>query len=62
MTMSTDEIKDYLSDNTDLPESALDDLAHDIEERLDYTHMYEQIDELLKQFTYWDDYDRTLKN
>lgn len=60
--MSTDSIRDYLWNNTDLPESTLDDFARDIEERLDYTPMYEQIDELLKQFAYWEDYDRTLRN
>jgi hypothetical protein len=55
-------IRDYLWNNTDLPESTLDDVAQDIEERLDYSPIYEQIDKLLKQSAYAADYERTIRN
>lgn len=59
--MSLDTVRDYLWNNTDLPEATLDSLANDIEQRLDYSSLYEQIDALLKQFAYAADYDRTLR-
>jgi hypothetical protein len=55
-------IRDYLWNNTDLPESTLDDVAQDIEERLDYSPIYDQIDKLLKQSAYAADYERTIRN
>jgi hypothetical protein len=55
-------IRDYLWNNTDLPESTLDDVAQDIEERLDYSPIYEQIDKLIKQSAYAADYERTIRN
>lgn len=61
MTMSLDEIKDYLSDRN-IPDNQLDDLAHDIQHHLDLTPLHSQIDKLLAQFAYWQDYDRTIRN
>lgn len=60
--MSLDEIKDYLSDNTELPDGKLTELAYDIQSRLDPTPMHDQIDELLRQFGYAEDYERTIRN
>lgn len=50
------EIKDYLSDNTDLSDAQINELAYDILHRLDYSPIYNQIDEILRQFSYTDDY------
>lgn len=45
------DIKIYLGDTTDLPEDQIASLATRIYCRLDYSPLYEQIDELVKLFT-----------
>lgn len=62
MTMSLQEVRDYLYDNTDFTDSELTELAYEIHGRLDPTPMHEQIDELLRQFEYAEDYECTIRN
>ena len=49
--MTEYDIKIYLGDTTDLPEEQVTSLAARIYCRLDYSPLYEQIDELVKLFT-----------
>ena len=49
--MNEYDIKIYLGDTTDLPEEQITSLAARISCRLDYSALYEQIDELVKLFT-----------
>lgn len=44
--MTTDDIKLYLQDNTDLSDAVIKVITPEISRRLDYQPMYEQIDEL----------------
>lgn len=44
--MTTEEIKLYLQDNTDLSDEVINTITTEIYNRLDYAPMYEQIDEL----------------
>lgn len=44
--MTTDDIKLYLQDNTDLSDQVISDIAENIYNRLDYQPMFEQIDTL----------------
>ena len=49
--MNEYDIKIYLGDTTDLPEEQITSLAARIYCRLNYSPLYEQIDELVKLFT-----------
>lgn len=49
--MTEYDIKIYLGDTTDLPEEQIVSLSRLIYCRLDYTPMYEQIDNLVKLLT-----------
>ncbi len=44
--MTYDDIRLYLEDNTDLSDEEISQIAPAIQDRLDYTPMYEQIDVL----------------
>lgn len=44
--MNTEDIQLYLQDNTDLSDEVINTITTEIYNRLDYTPMYEQIDEL----------------
>ena len=44
--MTTDDIKLYLQDNTDLSDAVINVITPEIYSRLDYQPMYEQIDGL----------------
>jgi hypothetical protein len=44
--MTSDDIKLYLEDNTDLSDEAIKVITPEIYNRLDYKPMYEQIDQL----------------
>lgn len=51
-----EEIKAYLFNNTDLSDAQVDELAYEIEQRIDYSPIYDQIDKILEQFAQSDDY------
>jgi hypothetical protein len=49
--MTYDDIRLYLEDNTDLSDEAISRIAPVIQDRLDYSPMYEQIDTLVLLLT-----------
>lgn len=49
--MTYDDIRLYLEDNTDLSDEAISRIAPGIQDRLDYSPMYEQIDTLVLLLT-----------
>lgn len=49
--MTTDDIKHYLLDNTDLSNDVINTITPQIYNRLDYQPMFEQIDALTLELT-----------